>query len=421
MAAKTNFIALCLIIQLIGQHAVAYGQIAMHPIDSTLLPLAKSITASVHTDSDKVVVIYQWMFKNLEYDFESVVNERKGFPEPDSFQQPAIAIRRKKAVCDGYAQIFRDLCLLNDVFATCIVGYTAFNDLTDSAQVLHAWNAVRVNDNWYLMDVCWEDAELDFQKNKAHLAKESTKKQMSPRDRLCLHIVKKRALRLADALKLTGKDAERIATSNLLGFVDCTTLNEPDDKVKINESLIFTPPATSYLFTPARVFRSDHLPKDPLWQLSDSVVSLQKFFFQNDPSVSPYFSTHFGYTNRLQELPNLTFQERQRRELSRQLQYNPRDWMVIQNIACDYTNRVHTAFKTFNNTVQSDNSLVADMEQLLTTATLDLVQAEGFHQMAGKISTGYAGRNMLENLATCEGYRQHIEQLRDWLKTNQKK
>jgi Transglutaminase-like superfamily len=417
MAAKTNFIALFLI----GHHVLVFGQIASHSIDSTLLPLAKSITASVQTDSDKVVAIYQWMFKNLEYDFESIVNERKGLPNPDSFQQPAIAIRRKKAVCDGYAQIFRDLCLLNDVFATCIVGYTAFNDLTDSAQVLHAWNAVRVNHNWYLMDVCWEDAELDFQNKKATWAKDAAKKRLSPRERLCVHIVRKQSRHLIDALKQTGKDAERIATSNLLGFMDCTTLNEPDDKLKMDESLIFTPPAASYLFTPARVFRTDHLPKDPLWQLSDSVVSLQKFFFQNDPSVSPYFSTHFDYTSRLEELPNLTFQERQRRELSRQLQYNPRDWMVIQNIACDYSNRVHTAFKTFNNAVQSDNPLVSDMEQLLTTATLDLVQAEGFHQMAGKISTGYAGRNMLENLAACEGYRQHIEQLRVWLNSNQKK
>jgi Transglutaminase-like superfamily len=417
MAAKTNFIALFFI----GQYALAFGQIAVHPIDSTLLPLAKSITASVHTDSDKVVAIYQWMFKNLEYDFESIVNERKGLPDPDSFQQPAIAIRRKKAVCDGYAQIFRDLCLLNDVFATCIVGYTAFNDLTDSAQVLHAWNAVRVDSNWYLMDVCWEDVELDFQKNKANGAKESAKKRMSPRERLCVQIVRKQSRRLDDAFKKTGKDAEHIATSNLLGFVDCNTLNEPDDKLKMDESLIFTPPAASYLFTPAHVFRTDHLPKDPLWQLSDSVVSLQKFFFQNDPSVSPYFSTHFDYKSRLKELPNLTFKERQRRELSRQLQYNPRDWMVIQNIACDYTNRVHTAFKTFNDTVQSDNPLVADMEQLLTNATLDLAQAEGFHRMAGKISTGYAGRNMLENLATCAGYWKHIEQLLEWLKTNQKK
>jgi hypothetical protein len=417
MAAKTNFIALCLILQ----YSTAFGQIAVHPIDSTLLPLAKSITASVQTDSDKVVAIYQWMFKNLEYDFESIVNERKGLPDPDSFQQPAIAIRRKKAVCDGYAQIFRDLCLLNDVFATCIVGYTAFNDLTDSAQVLHAWNAVRVDSNWYLMDVCWEDAELDFQQNKAKWAKDAVKKRLSPRDRLCVQIVRKQSRRLVDALKQTGKDAEHIATSNLLGFVDCTTLNEPDDKLRIDESLIFTPPAASYLFAPARVFRTDHLPKDPLWQLSDSVVSLQKFFFQNDPSVLPYFSTHFDYKSRLKELPNLTFQEHKRRELSRQLQYNPRDWMVIQNIACDYTNRVHTAFKTFNNSVQSANPLVADMERLLTDATLDLAQAEGFHRMAGKISTGYAGRNMLENLATCGGYWKHIEQLWEWLKANQKK
>ena len=417
MATKTNFIALFLI----AHSAFLFGQITTHPIDSSLLPLARNITAYARNDSDKVVSIYQWMFKNLEYDFESIINERKGMPDPDSFQQPALVIRRKKAVCDGYSQVFRDLCLLNDVFATCIVGYTAFNDLTDSAQVLHAWNSVKINNNWYLMDITWEDAELDFQKNKAAILKDINRKnKLSPHERLLAHINKKRTHRLVDNLKQHGRDAERIATSNLLGFVDSVALNLPDSSPETQESPLFAPPATSYLFTSPTVFRTDHLPKDPLWQLTDSVVSLQKFFFQYDPSVSPYFSTHFDYKNRLEELPKLDNLERQRRELSRELQYNPRDWMVVQNIACDYTNRAHQAFQTFNAQANSNTATVLDLEQILTNTTSHLAQAEGFHRMAGKISTGYAAKNMLENLAACAAYRLHVEQLREWIKTNQK-
>jgi hypothetical protein len=413
MAAKTNFILLVFVVQ----NALVFGQITAHKIDSTLLPLALNITANSTSDSDKIVAIYQWMFRHLEYDFESVINERKGIPTPDSFQQPAIAIRRKKAVCDGYSRIFRDLCLFNGIFATSIVGYTSFNDLTDSAQVLHAWNAVKVNEKWYLMDVTWEDAELDFRQNKAALLKDLTKKvKLSPHENLLQHINKKRTHRLVDNLKLKGKDAEKIATANLSGFVDSTALNKPDATPETDESPIFAPPATSYLFVSPQIFRTDHLPKDPLWQLTDSVVSLQKFFFQNDPSVSPYFSTHFDYKNRLSELPKLDCLEQERRQLSRQFQYNPRDWMVVQNIACDYTNRVYQGFQTFNNLASSEAPKLIELQQLLTTSALYLTQAEGFHRMAGKISTGYAARNMVKNLTACEGYRQHIEQLWEWLK-----
>ncbi len=152
----------------------------------------------------------------------------------------------------------------------------------------------------------------------------------------------------------------------------------------------------------------------------DSVISLQKIFFQHDPSVSPYFSTHFDHKKRLEELPTLDSLERQRRELSRQLQYNSRDWLVLQNIAYDYNSRVHRTFQVFNTAANADSARVLALDNLLTTAEQHLAQAEGFHKMAGKISTGYAAEEMVNNLNVCEGYRQHIAQLRVWLRTNEK-
>jgi Transglutaminase-like superfamily len=412
MATKTNLTTLFLLSFTVS----IFGQITPRSLDSTLLPLARSITANVQNDSDKVVAIYQWMFKNLEYDYLSLINEKKGMPDPDSFQQPAIAIRRKKAVCDGYAQIFRDLCLLNGVYSTAIVGYTAFNEMTDSAQILHAWNSVRVNNRWYLMDISWEDAELDFQKNKAFaIPNPSQKKVLSPRENLLRRLYRKRGYRFADKHSEVEKDAEKIATANLSGFIDSTALHTPIVPTETVASPIFSSPAPSYLFVSPQVFRTDHLPKDPLWQLTDSVVSLQKFFFQQDPSVSAYFSTHFDHKKRLEELPNLDSLDQQRRELSRQFQFNPRDWIVVQNIAYDYMNRVHLAFKTFNENAGSESVSVIKLQQILTNTALYLTQAEGFHRMAGKISTGYAAENMVQNLAACEGYRRHIDQLWEWL------
>jgi predicted DNA-binding protein YlxM (UPF0122 family) len=412
MAIKTNFIALFLVAP-----AALFGQMTQHAVDSTLLPLAQEITENAANDSAKVVAICQWMFKHLDYDFERLKNDRDGIPNPASYQEPAVAIKRKKAVCDGYSRVFKDLCILNNIYATCIIGYTAYNDLTDSAQILHAWNGVRVNDKWYLMDISWEDVALDFEQNRAAILRDINRKnKLSPRERLLLHLSKKRSHRLVDNLKINGKDAERIATSNLVGFVDSAALNSPDFTLDAPASPVFAQPAMTYLFASPQVFRTDHLPKDPLWQLSDSVISIQKFFFQHDPSVSPYFSTHFDYKKRLEELPNLDKLESQRRELSRALQYNPRDWMVVQNIAHDYANRVHQAFKTFNEQAHSGEKTMPELEQILTNATLNLTQAVGFHTIAGQISTGYAAAGMLENLAACVGYRQHIEQLREWLK-----
>ncbi len=413
MTLKTNFIALLFI----AQTTTIFGQLTPHSVDSSLLPLALSITRNVQGDSEKVVAICQWILTNLDYDFESIKNERNGHPDPDSFQKSAIVIRRKKAVCDGYSQVFRDFCLLNNIFSSAVVGYTAYNELTDSAQVLHAWNSVRVNNRWYLMDLTWEDIALDFDKNRLAILRDSNKRnKLSPRERLLIQLMKRSNLRLADKQKMQQNDVEKIATNSLLNAVDSANLNGQNLSNNTINSPIFSLPASTYLFTPPHVFRTDHLPKDPLWQLTDSVISLQKFFFQNDPSVSPYFSTHFDYKNRLNDLENLDYLERERRELSRQWQFNSRDWMVVQNIAYDYTNRVHSAFKTFNSKANSGETPLIDLQNILTNTALYLTQAEGFHRLAGKISTGYAATNMVENLAACEAYRQHIEQLWEWLK-----
>ena len=98
------------------------------------------------------------------------------------------------------------------------------------------------------------------------------------------------------------------------------------------------------------------------------------------------------------------------------MQFNPRDWIVIQNVAFDYNSRIHQAFQIFNN--QSNTASITELEQILNEASQNLIQAEGFHRMAGSISTGYANDNMIENLAVCIGYRFHIDQLREWLKIN---
>lgn len=414
--AKLSLITILLVLH----NAATFGQMFHNP-DSSLLPLAHRITLNAQNDSDKVLAICQWMCKNLEYDYTNLSNDDKGIHNPDSFQRPAVAIRQKKAICDGYAQIFRDLCLLNNIYASYIVGYTCYSELTDSAQVLHAWNGVRVNNNWYLMDLTWEDVAIDFSKMT------DKKGKLSPNERVLRRLNRIASRRLVDSLQHAyGNGTEPIERVNLLAFMDSTAVVSNVSNAHLTrengqntvKSPVFIPPAKSYVFTLPNVFRTDHLPKDPLWQLTDSVISLQRFFFPNDPSVSPYFSTHFDYKKRLEDLPFLDSLMRQRRELSRQLQYNPRDWLVIQNIAYDYNSRIHRTFQAFNAVATADSALILDLEQLLTTAELNLVQAEGFHKMAGQISTGYAADNMLSNLAVCAGYRQHILQLREWLKTS---
>ena len=60
----------------------------------------------------------------------------------------ALGWSQKKTVCAGYAFAFMMLCNKYGIDATCLTSET------------HQWNAVRINDQWYTVDVTWDDDPL---------------------------------------------------------------------------------------------------------------------------------------------------------------------------------------------------------------------------------------------------------------------
>lgn len=62
------------------------------------------------------------------------------------------AIIDKRAVCQGYAMAFTYLCQAAGIECVTVKGDTEFGG--------HAWNMVKINNQWYHVDVCWDDSEL---------------------------------------------------------------------------------------------------------------------------------------------------------------------------------------------------------------------------------------------------------------------
>lgn len=64
------------------------------------------------------------------------------------------ALRNRKAVCEGYARAFK--YLMDGVGVPCIlVSGTGTNSQGQTES--HAWNDVQINENWYGIDVTWDD------------------------------------------------------------------------------------------------------------------------------------------------------------------------------------------------------------------------------------------------------------------------
>lgn len=133
--------------------------------------LASKIENDFSTDLDKVRAVYIYLTHNISYD----LNEYKYGAEEYRFrysskEELAQKIRArdlkivhktlasKRAICDGYATTFKEICTLLNIKSEVISGFTR----TTSSEIgelpleeRHAWNAVFVNATWNLVDATW--------------------------------------------------------------------------------------------------------------------------------------------------------------------------------------------------------------------------------------------------------------------------
>jgi transglutaminase/protease-like cytokinesis protein 3 len=129
--------------------------------------LADKITTGIKNDSLKVRAIYDWMTDNIAYDvplFRKI--GRKSAEEFVELQQPEQVLASKKAVCMGYSILFKDLCNAAGIKAAFISGYSKTvepqTNRPNIPESLHAWNAVKLNQKWYLCDVTWSAGAVDM-------------------------------------------------------------------------------------------------------------------------------------------------------------------------------------------------------------------------------------------------------------------
>ena len=99
------------------------------------------------SDLEKETALYGWVVDNVNYDWTHqdimVSTPRESFT-------PYGGLVNRTAVCLGYATTFQLLCDLAGVECITVVG-AAFQSEED-----HAWNMVRLDGNWYCVDVTWD-------------------------------------------------------------------------------------------------------------------------------------------------------------------------------------------------------------------------------------------------------------------------
>lgn len=92
------------------------------------------------TELEKTRAIFIWIVKNIEYDYVGLMNNRRVYKVDDIFA-------KRVAVCEGYANLFVYLCDLANL--------TSYKIHGNVPQGEHAWNVIRIDKKWYLIDATW--------------------------------------------------------------------------------------------------------------------------------------------------------------------------------------------------------------------------------------------------------------------------
>lgn len=107
--------------------------------------VAEKITNDDMSDRDRIKAVHDWMVQNIKYDYDNYV--RDTIPE-ESYGIDG-AMNKGTAVCEGYASTF--------AFFMHVLGIECETVTSEN----HAWNKVKVDGEYYYIDVTWDDPVPD--------------------------------------------------------------------------------------------------------------------------------------------------------------------------------------------------------------------------------------------------------------------
>jgi len=123
----------------------------------TYVEITHDLTKNLDTELEKHRAIFRWITDSIDYSFRYRGSD------------PNLVIKKGIAVCAGYASLYKSMCDAADMQCIIVSGYT--KTIPDDIQrkikkTDHAWNRIKIDDQWYLIDVTWAAGYL--KKRKFH-------------------------------------------------------------------------------------------------------------------------------------------------------------------------------------------------------------------------------------------------------------
>jgi len=148
--------------------------VKQYPSYSDLNTLSIRINNDFNSDEKKARALFTWLAYNIDYytdksiksNFQLIFSEYDRLRIKKNKNKEIIkqAITNKRTNCNGFALMFNEVCNLLNIESQIIEGYAKanINDIGENKSLKnHAWNAVKINNKWQLLDVTWASGYED--------------------------------------------------------------------------------------------------------------------------------------------------------------------------------------------------------------------------------------------------------------------
>ncbi|MDA3894137.1 MAG: hypothetical protein PF517_20955 [Salinivirgaceae bacterium] len=140
----------------------AHAKNASKSAQKTVETLANYLNEGATSDLEKVRAYYVWLTHNIVYDTKTFFSNN---PNPKT--SAADALKYKRAICQGYSELFKALCDYSNIPCVLISGYSKGYGYSPNKKITnadHAWNVVFVENKWQLIDATWGGGYVDGSK-----------------------------------------------------------------------------------------------------------------------------------------------------------------------------------------------------------------------------------------------------------------
>jgi transglutaminase/protease-like cytokinesis protein 3 len=124
---------------------------------TSVFELASLLSRYTKTEAEKARIIYSWITYNITYDVSAYLSGNYGDLSPQEI------LKTRKSVCSGFANLYQALAKAMELDVVVVDGYAKGYGYVvgNTTEINHAWNAVKINNKWYLLDSTWGASNIN--------------------------------------------------------------------------------------------------------------------------------------------------------------------------------------------------------------------------------------------------------------------